>query len=436
MARLTGSVDEAVLSEDRLDYFGKAYRLNGELNAANRGIMEFVEIFKLDEKFLSVLLVLTEEQKIKAPGYGTIYADEVILAHSNEAEYTALVKDKKTEALQDRIMVVRVPYNLRVSEELQIYNKMLNQVDLKNIPISPLCLKVVSTFAVLSRLERSDRFGMSPVKKMHLYDGQYVEGYTLKDIEELHEASPREGYIGISPRFVINQIARAIARPGTTCLDPLDLLQILWGGLQQSTSLAQEERSHLYNLFLDTRKEYDRLAVREVQKAFVDQFEKSASGIIQKYYAHLENYVLNQNDEARRTFSGWDEPGERAMNSLERYLGIQDNAAGEYRRDLYQRLSIIRQAGQEIDCHADPRLEEAAIHMLCPGAREVQQVIEEHDPAHQELLEMRNRVLERLIRERGYERDCAESLLKYVAGVLTDRKSYPSLPKALRWLHG
>src|SRR5439155_9039367 len=118
---------------------------------------------------------LSQEQNIKTGRFSMIYADEVVVSHTNETEYTAFVGNKKSEALQDRIILVKVPYNLRVSEEVKIYEKLLKQSALKNVHIAPHTLEIASTFAVLTRLAESKKAGMSLMKKMRLNDGEDIE---------------------------------------------------------------------------------------------------------------------------------------------------------------------------------------------------------------------------------------------------------------------
>src|SRR3954471_4598061 len=127
ITELTGSIDLSTIGEVGVESDPRAYRFDGELNIANRGIMEFVEMLKVDEKFLYSLLTLSQEQSIKTGRFAMIYADEVILSHTNENEYVAFAGNRKSEALQDRIILVKVPYNLRVSQEEHIYYKLLNQ---------------------------------------------------------------------------------------------------------------------------------------------------------------------------------------------------------------------------------------------------------------------------------------------------------------------
>jgi serine protein kinase len=436
ISRLVGSVDPGLAGGDRLESFGQAFHLNGELEISNRGLMEFVEIFKLDERFLGMLLVLTEEQKIKAQGYGTIYADEAIIAHSNETEYKNTISHKETEALQDRIMMIKVPYNLRVSEEVRIYQKLLEQVDLRGIHISPLCLPVASLFAVLSRLEAPQKLGMSLVKKMRLYDGQQVDNYTPKDADEMHEQAPREGMFGISPRFVIDQIARSASKPGVVCLDPIDLLMTMWEGIEQSTSLSQEEQDRLYKLFQDTRREYEEMAKREVQKAFVDEFDRAANTLIKRYIEAIETY-LNEQSEHHNGSGQKSEVDEKLMRSLERIINIQDYDAENFRREIQSKTELLKNANLPVNAKLDARLEEAVIRQLCPNDSAIVHILDTPKNLDSEAQTKRNEVIRRLVRERGYEEGCAKKLLDQVAASMdSSRKSKSSLPKALRWLRG
>ena len=122
-ALLVGSVDTSQLDGDRIEVAGKAFRLDGELNIANRGMMEFVEMFKADWHLLTTLLGLAQEQLIKMEKFGSIYANEAIIGHSNEGDFNVFAEDEHSEALRDRIIAVQVPYNLRVGEEIKIYQK-------------------------------------------------------------------------------------------------------------------------------------------------------------------------------------------------------------------------------------------------------------------------------------------------------------------------
>ena len=210
IADLTGSVDFSTITEYGSESDPRAYRFDGELNIANRGIMEFQEMLKCDERFLWNLLSLSQEGNFKAGRFALIYADELIIAHTNEAEYRAFASNKKNEALLSRMIVIKIPYNLRVSDEVKIYEKLIGQSDLQDVHLAPHALKVAAIFSVLSRLKESKKRGIDVVKKMKLYDGEDVEGFKQKDVAELLAEHPDEGMSGVDPRYVINRLCSAL----------------------------------------------------------------------------------------------------------------------------------------------------------------------------------------------------------------------------------
>jgi serine protein kinase len=128
-----------------------------------------------------------------------MHVDEVIISHTNENEFNAFVSNKKNEALKDRMILVKVPYNLRLDEEIHIYEKLLGDSGMKGVHIAPHTLRIASLFAILTRLEPSKKAGLSPMKKLKLYNGENVDGYTSKDLKELQDEAQREGMMGISP---------------------------------------------------------------------------------------------------------------------------------------------------------------------------------------------------------------------------------------------
>jgi len=283
ISELVGGSDLSTIGDVGTESDPRAYRFDGELNIANRGMMEFIEMLKVDEKFLYVLLTLSQEQNIKTGRFSMIYADEVVVSHTNETEYASFVGNRKSEALQDRIILVKVPYNLRVSDEVKIYEKLLKQSSLKTVHIAPHTLSVASIFAILTRLEQPKKAGMSVMKKLKLYDGEDQEEFKQKDIKELQDEALHEGMEGISPRYVINRLSNALVRDGVTCINPIDALRALRDGLDQHTSITREQREHYLNFISEARKEYDEMAKKEVQRAFVYSFEESARTLLNNY---------------------------------------------------------------------------------------------------------------------------------------------------------
>ena len=153
---------------------------------------------------------------------------------------------------------------------------------------------MASIFAILSRLEPSKKANMSPVKKMKLYDGEEIEGFKQKDVRELQEEAVREGMDGISPRYIIDRLSNALIRQGVTCINPINALRALRDGFDQHTAFSRDERERYMNLLADTRREYDELAKKEVQRAFVYAFEDSARTLLNNYLDNVEAFCRKE----------------------------------------------------------------------------------------------------------------------------------------------
>ncbi len=184
---------------------------------------------------------------------------------------------------------------------------------------------MASIFAVLSRLEPSKKAGMSLMKKLKLYDGEEVEGFSQSDVKELQEEAQREGMDGISPRYVINALSSALVREGITCINPIDALRALRDGLDQHPGLDRERREALLNLIAETRREYDEMAKKEVQRAFVYSFEESARTLLNNYLDNVEAYC-NKTKLRDPITEEEVEPDEKLMRSIEEQIGVTENA--------------------------------------------------------------------------------------------------------------
>jgi serine protein kinase len=417
ITELTGSIDLARIGEYGVESDPRAYRFDGELNISNRGLMEFIEMLKCDEKFLYGLLTLSQEQNIKTGRFSMIYADECIVSHTNEAEYSAFVGNRRSEALQDRIILVKVPYNLRVSEEVKIYEKLIRQSNLKDVHIAPHTLRAASIFAVLSRLEPPKKAGMNLMKKLKLYDGEELEDFTQKDVRELREETTHEGMDGISPRYVINRLSNALVRDGTTCINPIDALRALRDGLEQHTSVKREDRERFLNFVSEARKEYDELAKKEVQKAFVYSFEDSARTLFNNYLDNVEAYCNKQKIKDPITEDEV-EPDEKLMRAVEEQIGVSEVAKKTFREEILIRISSLARRGQIFDYRAHERLREAIEKKLFADLRDVVKITTSTKTPDEEQLRRINEVVDRLIREQGYCATCANELLKYVGTLL------------------
>jgi serine protein kinase len=417
ISELTGSIDLATIGEFGVESDPRAFRFDGELNVANRGLMEFIEMLKCDEKFLYNLLTLSQEQNIKTGRFAMIYADEVIVSHTNEHEFSQFIANKRSEALHDRIILIKVPYNLRLSDEVKIYEKLIRQSNLPDVHIAPNTLRIASTFAILSRLETSKKAGMSLMKKLQLYDGQEVEDLSQKDVRELQDEAKREGMDGVSPRYVINALSQALARDEAMCLNPIDALRALRDGLEQHPAWDREAREHFMTLIAETRKYYDELAKKEVQRAFVYSFELSAKTLLDNYLDNVEAYC--NKTKLRDPITNEElEPDERLMRSIEEQIGISENAKKAFREEILIRLSSLARRGQSFEYTSHERLREAIEKKLFADLKDVVKITTSTKTPDSEQLRRINDVVNRLVSEQGYCTVCANELLKYVGTLL------------------
>ena len=419
ITELTGSIDLSTIGEVGVESDPRAYRFDGELNIANRGLMEFVEMLKVDEKFLYSLLTLSQEQSIKTGRFAMIYADEVILSHSNENEYIAFAGNRKSEALQDRIILVRVPYNLRVSQEERIYDKLLRQSEaLRNVHLAPNTLRVAAMFAVMTRLEEPKRQSVDIVKKMKLYDGEDVEGYKSKDVRELKEETIREGMDGISPRYIINRLSTALVRDGVTCINPIDALRAIKDGFEQHTGISSEQRERYLNMISLARKEYDELAKIEVQRAFVYSFEEMARTMCNNYLDNVEAFCNKERIKDPITEEEMD-PDEQLMRSIEEQIGISENAKNTFRQEILIRISSYARKGKAFEYSSHERLKEAIEKKIFADLKDVVKITTSAKTPDPDQLRRINEVVDRLVRDHGYCPVCANELLTYVGTLLS-----------------
>jgi len=419
ITELTGSIDLSTIGEVGVESDPRAYRFDGELNIANRGLMEFVEMLKVDEKFLYSLLTLSQEQSIKTGRFAMIYADEVILSHSNENEYIAFAGNRKSEALQDRIILVRVPYNLRVSQEERIYDKLLHQSEaLRNVHLAPNTLRVAAMFAVMTRLEEPKRQSVDIVKKMKLYDGEDVEGYKSKDVRELKEETVREGMDGISPRYIIHRLSSALVRDGVTCINPIDALRAIKDGFEQHTGISSEQKERYLNLISLARKEYDELAKIEVQRAFVYSFEEMARTMCNNYLDNVEAFCNKERIKDPITEEEM-EPDEQLMRSIEEQIGITENAKNTFRQEILIRISSYARKGKPFEYSSHERLKEAIEKKIFADLKDVVKITTSAKTPDPDQLRRINEVIDRLVKDHGYCPVCANELLTYVGTLLS-----------------
>ncbi len=424
MSELVGSVDYSKLADLGSASDPDAYRFDGELNVANRGLMEFVEMLKSDERFLYILLSLAQEQVIKTGRFANISADEVVISHTNQGEYDKFVTDPRFAALRDRTLVVTVPYNLRVSDEAKIYDKLIREADrTTKTHINPNTLRTAATFAVLTRLQPSKKAGMDNEKKLMIYEGEAVDGVSLKDARDLREEFPNEGMDGISPRYVIDSLSSALVKGDKDCLTPIDALRALKDGLDShphTRDMAPDKKEAIRNLISDARRGYDDTAKREVQAAFLNAFSDSAQAVFDNYITNIVAFCNKV--KIKDPITGEEkEADERIMRPIEEAIGISEAGKKDFRDEILRRIGTMASHGEKFSYATHPRLKDGIEKKLFADLKDIVKVTTTVINPDEEQKDRIDKVTQRLVGEKGYCMTCANEMLRYVGQQLLGR---------------
>ena len=416
--------DTSVLigSEDisKLDQYSegdpRVLDLNGALNVGNRGIVEFIEVFKNETEYLHAMITATQEKVIPAPGrHGMVYVDTCIIAHSNEAEWQRFKADHTNEAILDRIVVVKVPYNLRLSEEIKIYEKILEKSDFR-AHIAPHTLEIAAMFALLSRLEPTPKCDL--MTKLRLYNGEEVveKGRSKKvDVDELRDDTKREGMFGISTRFVMKAIDNALSE-SPEGITPIHIRETMIRMVKES-DLSDDNKKRYLEFLQDTiHKEYLEILEKEITKAFVYAYEEQAETLFQNYLDHAEAYVNRSTVKDRNTREEL-QPDEGFLKSIEEQIAVVGTAADGFRQEVIGYLWATSRRGQSISYKSYEPLKEAIEKKLMNSVRDISRIITKARTRDEEQRDKYDQLVKNLL-ERGYTPYSADVILKYAANNL------------------
>ena len=414
---LTGSVDISKMdlySEDD----PRIFSLNGAFNVGNRGLVEFIEVFKNDVEYLHTIITATQEKSIPSPGKGSmIYFDGVIVAHSNEAEWTRFKSDHTNEAILDRIVKVEVPYCLELDEEVKIYKKILKKSNFK-AHIAPHTIEIAAMFAVLSRLTASAK--ADAMTKLKIYNGEEIveKGTTKKiDIGELREeAGQYEGMKGISTRFIIKAIDNALSESGYDCINPLSIMETIIRSVKDLDIAADDKKRYLGFIQDNIRKEYNKILEKEITKAFIHSFREQAESLFNNYIDNAEAYV---NKSKIKDISTGEElnPDEDFMRSIEEQIGVYAASAKGFRSDVTSYMFYIVRKGGGLDYTSYEPLKEAIEKKLTASVKDLSRIITRSKVRDKEQAEKYDSMVEEMKRN-GYCLHCCDVILKYAANNL------------------
>jgi serine protein kinase len=415
---LTGDINYRKIAEYGSDSDPRAFNFDGEFNIANRGIVEFVEMLKLDVAFLYDLLGASQEKKIKPKKFAQTDIDEVIIGHTNEAEYKKLLNNEFMEALRDRTIKIDIPYITKLSEEIKIYEKDFAQEKVKGKHIAPHTLEVAAMWAVMTRLEDPKKHNLSLVQKMKLYDGKVLPGYTQDTVKELRKEAKREGMEGISPRYVQDKISNALVNEaGEGTINPFMVLNELDKGLRHHSLITNDEQRKRYQEIIGlVKREYEEIVKNEVQRA-ISADEDAIAKLAANYIDNIKAYTLKE--KVKNRYTGQDEePDERLMRSIEEKIDIAENRKDDFRREIMNFIGALAVEGKKFVWNTNDRLRRALELKLFEDQKDsiklktlVSAVV---DKDTQEKIDI---IKARLIKNFGYNEVSATDVLNYVASI-------------------
>jgi serine protein kinase len=415
---LTGDLNYRKIAEYGSDSDPRAFNFDGELNIANRGLVEFIEVLKLDVAFLYDLLGASQEHKIKPKKFAQTDIDEVILGHTNEPEYRRLQNNEFMEALRDRTVKIDVPYVTRLSDEIKIYEKSFNGDKVRGKHIAPHTIEVAAMWAVLTRLEQPKHASLTLLQKMKLYNGKTLPGFTEDNIIELKREAPNEGMHGISPRYIQDKISNAlVAHPEEDNLNPFMVLHELEAGLRHHSLItSQDQLQHFKELLQVVKQEYEDVVKNEVQRAIAAD-EDALQRLCANYIDNVKAYT--QREKVRNRYTGnYEEPDERLMRSVEEKIDIPESRKDDFRREIMNYIGALAIDGKKFDYRTNERLQKALELKLFEDQKDtikltslVSNVV---DKATQEKIDV---VKGRLIKYYGYNEASATDVLNFVASI-------------------
>lgn len=425
---LTGDINYRKIALYGSDSDPRAFNFDGELNIANRGVCEFIEVLKLDVAFLYDLLGASQEHTIKPKKFAQTFIDEVIVGHTNEPEYKRLQSNEMMEAFRDRTIKIDVPYNIRLDDEIRIYKKDFGEERIRNIHLAPHTLEMAAMWAVLTRLEEPKKAGLTLLQKMKLYNGKSIPGFTEDSVKELKEEAPREGMEGISPRYIQDKISNTLVSRQAIeehTINPFMVLNELENGIGQHSLLTDEETKKRYREILSiVKEEYEDIIKGEVQRA-ISADEEAIKRLCSNYIENVRAYT--QKEKVENKYTGkYEEPDERLMRAIEEKIDIPDARKDDFRQEIMNYIGALALDNKKFEYNTNARLYKALELKLFEDSRDtiklknlVSSVV---DDETQEKIDV---VKQRLINNFGYNEVSAADVLNYVASIFArgDSKS-------------
>ena len=392
--------------------------LNGAFNVGNRGIVEFIEIFKNEIEFLHTIITATQEKRVPSPGKNDmIYFDGVILAHCNEAEWNRFRSEHTNEAILDRVVKINVPYILELNQEVKIYKKILSKADF-SAHIAPHTLEIASMFSVLSRLKDSQKCDL--LTKMKIYNGDDVieQGRIKKvDIKDLKEEAPNEGMSGISTRFIMKAIDNALSENERGVITPISVMESLTRQVKEQIIDEDFKSKCLEIIQKIVREEYLKMLESEIAKAFITAYEEQAQSLFDTYLDNAEAFTTNSKMKNRLTKEEM-AADENFMRDIEEQIGITGSSREGFRSDVTAYMFAKMRKGQKVSYTSYEPLREAIETYMINSVRSMARIVTKSKTRDDDQKKKYNEMVKTLIDDYGYNEESAEEILTYASNNL------------------
>jgi serine protein kinase len=420
IADLVGSVDLSKVAHVGDEGDPRAWSWSGAVYAASRGVLEMIEILKVKREFLYLLLTMTQEKNVKVARFPLIYLDETILAHTNLAEFNRFLQEKENEALLDRMVIIKVPYALSYKDEARIYKKLVYGAPaFRNTHLDPHVLHLAAVFAILTRQLKPEREGLDLPKKVRLFAGEAVEGFSDTEAARLRNESPDEGLSGISPRFVINALSTAITRGNSHSLTSMELLLALKDAIESDARIDGKQKKLWFDHLVTARKEfYNRWVKEDVHRALFASFQDEAQQLLEKYLDEIEA-SLDQRKVTDPMTGENRAPDERFMRSVEEKIKVSESGKQSFRQEVIRKAMVAFKAGEKFRLASHARVREAIEQYLFEERRDVLRLVTSTTRPDEEARKKISVVQERLVGEYGYDEHSAQEALNYVTTLLS-----------------
>ena len=356
ISTLVGKVDINKLGEGTAQDDTDTYLYSGGFAKGHQGVMEFVEMFKAPLKVLNPLLEAMQARKYSGTEQiGTIPLDALILAHSNESEWSSFSGDSKNEAILDRVNVVKVPYTMQYTEEKKIYEKMLRESGYGSKPIAPKTLDLLAKFAVVSRIiPAGDNYtgGAEPHLVAEVLDGRVGEGAENR-VPKFNELKAREpldiGMAGASTRFnfkTLTETFNARVNEGLLEADPTTLMRVLEERIKEDNRVPNQDQLITY-INEVMRPEYKKFILSEIIEAYTNADDDFLQNRFDQYISRADAW-LDKTDYRDEEVGQLLNPTQldAKLQEIERGANISNPEA--FRQDVVRFVHKQRAKGEEV----------------------------------------------------------------------------------------